>query len=740
MPAIVEQASTSRALRAINRRLRGVEQSDGSSEWVPVDTGSGNPLSPGYVNGWGDAGDENSPLMFKRFLNWVHFRGAFVGGENGTVVFTLPELFRPPYQQQMILPLNDGTGYASVLIGIDGTVTYIGLCSCSGGGGGAVDSVGSEDGTVGVTDGSGPDVDLSIAGLAVLSVDAGDGPLTDAVVLAEGDNITLSTSGNTITIASSGGGGGIAEITSDDGSLEVTDGTGPDTDLSVADSPAWGGVTITGTPTSGQVPIASDGTDAAWGDVGAAELPDWLQSGDGSPLVDALDVTPAQIGAVYFDLLNGAMYEAAGTTSDEWVALGGVADKTAYGGVYSDGAGGTTYVWGMDTVALTDVFALAGSQDGIYWAIDDGDGSQVAYVQTGDLGSTQSATLLDKFGDSSFPGTVTENGLRTTKILTGALPVVAVISGVAFQVLVAGTIVADDPPSLPLTVSLGTSDGFVMDSDFGEYAFFLAPGTYATVDDLVAAMNAAPNSDGTDPFNSMFFATNVAGSIVINEYFAGSEGATINYGPPFVTATNPATAPLTVTTGVNDEFFYDDTGQTYTVAPGTYATADDVAAAMNAALDSFSDAFLGFVRVVNVGGTLIANGNGSSFGTLESGANDFLADSGFTNGQVIGDDGDDTAISGLGFADGQVMTGENSRDFFLAIPVTFNPTGIAAATCTVELSPSDDGSTFTTVISESVPADAALDGTVRTVALQVPYDFYVRVTVVNADIGTAVFY
>jgi hypothetical protein len=62
-----------------------------------------------------------------------------------------------------------------------------------------------------------------------------------------------------------GGGGGISEIDSGDSSVTITDPTGPNVDLSVANSPKIGGVAITGTPSAGQVPVASGAAAAAWG-------------------------------------------------------------------------------------------------------------------------------------------------------------------------------------------------------------------------------------------------------------------------------------------------------------------------------------------------------------------------------------------------------------------------------------------------------------------------------------------
>ncbi len=73
--------------------------------------------------------------------------------------------------------------------------------------------------------------------------------------------------------AGGGGGGGIGTITSTDTSVTVTDPTGPSTNLAVTDSPAVGGIAVSGTPSSGQVLIATGAAAAAWGSlVGALEV------------------------------------------------------------------------------------------------------------------------------------------------------------------------------------------------------------------------------------------------------------------------------------------------------------------------------------------------------------------------------------------------------------------------------------------------------------------------------------
>lgn len=79
-----------------------------------------------------------------------------------------------------------------------------------------------------------------------------------------------------------------------------------------------------------------------------------------------------------------------------------------------------------------------------------------------------------------------------------------------------------------------------------------------------------------------------------------------------------------------------------------------------------------------------------------------------------------------------------TRDVFLTVPVTFNPTAGAAATCLVQLSP--DNVTFSALSTESIPAGITFDGTVDSVRLQVPAGWYVKLTVTNATLGTGTYY
>lgn len=128
MPAISQQSDLSIVLREHRQRIRDLELSDGSNGWIYVGS-FGDPgwteESPPFQNGWANAGDGHAPVSFKYFLNWVHIRGAFTGGPDNSVVFTLPAVYAPIYPQPAIGPLADGSGVWAYIVGIDGTVTYV---------------------------------------------------------------------------------------------------------------------------------------------------------------------------------------------------------------------------------------------------------------------------------------------------------------------------------------------------------------------------------------------------------------------------------------------------------------------------------------------------------------------------------------------------------------------------------------------------------------------------------------
>ncbi len=68
-------------------------------------------------------------------------------------------------------------------------------------------------------------------------------------------------------------------------------------------------------------------------------------------------------------------------------------------------------------------------------------------------------------------------------------------------------------------------------------------------------------------------------------------------------------------------------------------------------------------------------------------------------------------------------------------PVTLTPTSTAAATCLVDLSP--DNTTYSALITESIPAGTALDSFVLPVRIRVPAGWYVRLTATNATLAAS---
>jgi hypothetical protein len=144
MPAISRQADLGGVLREHRQRIKQLEMSDGSNGWVYVGTPGVDGVdalltgeSPPFENGWTNALGGQAPVPYKYFLNWVHIRGAFTGGSDNSVGFTLPipgwiapsgaafgGTYAPAFPVANIGALADGSGVFSFVIGTDGTVTY----------------------------------------------------------------------------------------------------------------------------------------------------------------------------------------------------------------------------------------------------------------------------------------------------------------------------------------------------------------------------------------------------------------------------------------------------------------------------------------------------------------------------------------------------------------------------------------------------------------------------------------
>ena len=125
----VDQTSEPGVLTDLHKRVRRLEDGDGSWPWVvvgtyPTDPGT-TPDSPPFENGWLSVGAPFPAVAFKRWLNFVVLRGAFTGGPDNSTVFTLPTVYRPT-STEVLSPgsLSDGSGIFTCVVNTDGTVVY----------------------------------------------------------------------------------------------------------------------------------------------------------------------------------------------------------------------------------------------------------------------------------------------------------------------------------------------------------------------------------------------------------------------------------------------------------------------------------------------------------------------------------------------------------------------------------------------------------------------------------------
>lgn len=125
----VEQHDVRRTFLDHVGRIRIVER--GGANWIYVGSiGDGGvddllgPISPPFQNGWTNSLGDDAPVSFTLVNGWVHIRGGFSGGADGTVVFTLPDGYRPAYQVPMVIPTGDPGHYATVIVGTNGDVVF----------------------------------------------------------------------------------------------------------------------------------------------------------------------------------------------------------------------------------------------------------------------------------------------------------------------------------------------------------------------------------------------------------------------------------------------------------------------------------------------------------------------------------------------------------------------------------------------------------------------------------------
>lgn len=110
-------------------RLRGLERST-HGHLIYVGTYPGDPNttdeSPPFLNGWGNIGGDYPPLAFAMGMDgYVRLEGTCTGGADGTVVFTLPEGYRPSQSQRFVCALSTGSDFMTLQIDPTGDVTVV---------------------------------------------------------------------------------------------------------------------------------------------------------------------------------------------------------------------------------------------------------------------------------------------------------------------------------------------------------------------------------------------------------------------------------------------------------------------------------------------------------------------------------------------------------------------------------------------------------------------------------------
>ena len=205
-----------------------------------------------------------------------------------------------------------------------------------------------------------------------------------------------------------------------------------------------------------------------------------------------------------------------------------------------------------------------------------------------------------------------------------------------------------------LVVAAAFNDTFQFGAPGSEVVYTVAPGTYTTLAEVAAAMLGAENPGHTgtlfdiasiDVSGSKLEAVTVLGGGTWNgwHFLTGATDFLAASGFANAQALEGGTdGGLVVVTGDNDTFKFGAPSSevTYTVAPGSYTTLAEVAAAMSAAVDGSSSPLSAVVVVGGPGATALyaqavevgASYNGWDFVT---GATDFLAASGFTSGQAL---------------------------------------------------------------------------------------------------------
>jgi hypothetical protein len=226
------------------------------------------------------------------------------------------------------------------------------------------------------------------------------------------------------------------------------------------------------------------------------------------------------------------------------------------------------------------------------------------------------------------------------------------------------------------------------------------------------------------------------GSSSLYQVTTGYNNVGVGYG-----VGNKGTNAINLTTGhdnvwigyVTGEITGGSTGRNYSVIVGSQAkTAGDYATS------------IGYAAGANAAGTVAIGVDSSGNSATTSTANEIkvgtvnhttthlgkskLAAHAITSG----------SLSTASPVSGTALQVDTTTDRFAMLSVTLTPTSGASATCVVAISA--DNVTYSTLVTETVPAGTALDSFVRGIGLQVPAGWYVKFTVTNGTLGTLTYY
>jgi autotransporter family porin len=359
--------------------------------------------------------------------------------------------------------------------------------------------------------------------------------------------------------------GSITLIESTGGSISVTGGSGPTTNLAVVNSPAVGGVTVTGTPTSGQALVATSSTAADWQTAAAAP-----------PFSNFTTVTanvnPAVTGTVY--LVNGT--GAISVTLPTSISAGAViaVARGSNTSTITILAGGSNSINARSSITMSDTSAQTDSGM-IYLIATSTTTWQVIAAANTDFGLNMNVSGI------MSSALIQNSGLfqSTGEVMWGVNPQTSVysVTGSDFWIPCNGTFTVTLPPA-----SVVNEGRMVIISNGGAGTITVASGG-GTVDltTLPANSGAIYMTDGTNWPAISSYNTGGTGSV---SSVANSDGTlTISPTTGAVIASRPAiTGDTTIAAGSNVSHTVavngtsvpatPSTGQVLTATSGTTAT------------------------------------------------------------------------------------------------------------------------------------------------------------------------